>query len=67
MRGKIFALLLAVATFAGGLYIGAQRNTTVIDDGSRGASYGGGSPAATFIPRPIETPMARIRYAEPLR
>ena len=42
MKSTIFALLLAVATFAGGLYIGAQRNTTVIDDGSRGESYGGG-------------------------
>lgn len=67
MKGKIFALLLAVATFAGGLYIGAQRNTTVIDDGSRAESYGGGfAGAEDFVPTIVaaRTEGAQIHVVE---
>jgi parallel beta-helix repeat protein len=46
MKGKVLAAAIAVAAFAGGLYIGAQREVTVIDSGARGVGYGGGFEAA---------------------
>jgi parallel beta-helix repeat protein len=40
--GKVLGLVLVAGAFAGGLYLGSQREATVITDGSRGESYSGG-------------------------
>lgn len=40
--GRVIGLVLVAGAFAGGLYLGSQREATVITDGSRGESYSGG-------------------------
>ena len=42
MKGKILGAALVAVAFGGGLYVGTQRSTTVISDGSRSQSYEGG-------------------------
>ncbi len=42
MNGKLIGAVLVVAAFGGGLYLGGQREATVITDGAKGESYSGG-------------------------
>ncbi|GAB5413867.1 MAG: hypothetical protein Cons2KO_14700 [Congregibacter sp.] len=42
MMGKLLAVAVVAAAFGGGMYFGSQQNTTVLTDGSKGASYAGG-------------------------
>lgn len=53
--GKSAALLLTVAAFAAGAWLGGRgATTTVIDDGARGESYGGGFRSdASFVPQVV--------------
>jgi parallel beta-helix repeat protein len=42
MNTKLIGAALVAVAFGGGLYLGMQRNTTIITDGAQGESYGGG-------------------------